>query len=121
MFANLRLEGGVSNHLVLRQPPGPFEYLGQLVEITGSGGIPHLNYIQQNDLRLVYYEFLNRVERAGAGAKVSYRMNGIEYVDRTKADLQAEFDRVLHARWFRAWFHFKPVDLTMPKPCARDR
>jgi hypothetical protein len=27
MFANLRLEGGYSNHLVLRGPPGPFGYL----------------------------------------------------------------------------------------------
>src|SRR5690606_13385943 len=34
MFANLRLEAGVSNHLVFRRPPGPFGYLADTVEIV---------------------------------------------------------------------------------------
>lgn len=120
MFANLRLEGGVSNHLLM-DSPGPFGYLDPLVEITESRGIPYFSYVQNNDLRLVYYEFLNRVERAGPESRVSYRMNGQEYIDHNRHDMQPEFERILHPRWFRAWFHFTPVDLTMPKPCARDR
>lgn len=121
MFANLRLEGDVSNHLIMTKPPGPFGYLADVVEITGSRGVPYFIYIERNDLRLVYYEFLNRMERAGPEAQVSYRLNGVDYSNRSPADLEAEFERVLHPRWFRAWFHFKPVDLTTPKPCARDR
>ncbi len=121
MFANLRLEGGVSNHLVFPDPPGPFTYLEDLVEITGSQGVPYFVYIQSNDLRLVYYDFLNRLERAGPNARVSYRLNGEVHTDLTPEDLETEMDRLLHPRWFRAWFHFVPVDLTEPKPCAGDR
>ncbi len=36
MFANLRLEQGVSNHLVFSNPPGPFTYLEDVAVITGS-------------------------------------------------------------------------------------
>lgn len=121
MFANLHLEGGTSNHLILDRAPGPFGYLEEIAEITDSRAVPWFSYIQNNDLRIVYYDLLNHMERAGSHASVSYRMNDIEYEANSREDLTAEFERVLHPRWFRAWFHFTPVDLTSPKPCARDR
>jgi len=121
MFANLHLEDGRSNHLIFSNPPGPYGYLEDLVEITYSSGVPWFAYIRSQDLRIVYYDLLNHMERAGDGAIVSFR-RGLESHERvTRQDLEEEFDRILHPRWFRAWFHFTPVDLTEPKPCALNR
>lgn len=121
MFANLRLEGSVSNHLVLRNPPGPFGYLGDIVEIESSSGVPYFVSIENRDLHLTYYSMLNYMERASNSATVTYVRDGKRYENVTRAELVPEFERVLHPRWFRAWFHFSPVDLTRPKPCALDR
>ena len=38
MYSNLRLEGGVSNHLILPHPPGPFGYLEDIAVIEHGGG-----------------------------------------------------------------------------------
>ena len=38
MFSNLRLEGGVSNHLILPHPPGPFGYPEDIAVIEHGGG-----------------------------------------------------------------------------------
>ncbi|QHS09917.1 hypothetical protein [Sinimarinibacterium sp. NLF-5-8] len=120
MFANLRLEGGASNHLILSQAPGPFQYLEDLVEITQPGSSPFFIYIKNNNLRLVYYDFLNRLERE-PNLIVSYRHNGRLYENQSAQTLQIEIKSKLHSRWFRAWFHFRPVDISPVKVCAIDR
>lgn len=119
MFANLRLEGEVSNHLIFSTPPGG--YLDDVVAIDESRGVGWFTYIQNEGLQLVYYDFLNHMERAGPGSSVTYTLNGVRYESRTYEDLIDEFDRVLHPRWVRKWFHFIPVDPSTPKPCATDR
>jgi hypothetical protein len=120
MFANLRLEAGVSNHLVFSQAPAPFGYLEDTVEIVDSGSIRYFQSVKQNDLRLTWYDFLNRMERAGADTRVTYRRNGVLHNAVSQSDLQDAFANTLHSRWVRAWLHFTPVSLKDPKPCARN-
>ena len=120
MFANLRLEAGQSNHLILRNAPRPFDYLEGVVEITGSTGYPYFNYIQQENLRLTYYDFLSRIE-AHRHITVSYIKDGTSYTHYNYEQLQQDIEATLHPRWVRKWFHFNPVDLTAPKACALNR
>jgi hypothetical protein len=120
MFANLRLEGGASNHLILRNAPGPFKYLEDLVAIKEVRGSRYLTYIRDNSLYLTYYDLLNQIERT-PGTVASYERNGTFYENQTVATLRSQIEEVLHPRWVRKWFHFMPIDLTEPKVCARDR
>jgi len=119
MFANLRLEGGISNHLIIRAV-GPFGYLDDLVRITDPGNSNYFKYIADNDLRLVYYDFLNRLERQPE-AIVGYERSGVLHKHASASTLREEMQNELHPRWFRTWFHFTPVDIRSPKPCALDR
>lgn len=116
MFANLRLEGGVSNHLVLRNAPGPFDYLADVVKIDGASGSPYLNYAQSKELHLTYYALLDHVER-NPWVTVSYERNGQSYPEMTALDLQDDMEQLLHPRWVRKWFHFRLADLKEPVVC----
>ena len=120
MFANLRLEGGISNHRLLPNAPGPFHYLEDLIEIEAVRGSQYLAYVQREDLRMVYYDFLDQLDRE-PHAVVSYIRNGVLHENQTASMLATERERVLHPAWMRKWFHFNPVDLREPKPCALDR
>lgn len=120
MFANLRLEGGQSNHLIMTDPPGPFGYLEDIVSINAGGGIRFLEYAKSNELGLVYYHLLDQMER-NPSTKVSYFRNGELLQNISFNDLTQEDKEILHPRWFRAWFHFHVVDTINPKPCALDR
>lgn len=120
MFANLRLEANVSNHLLIGTSWQKFDYLKDMVTITSSSGVSYFDYIRSQDLSLVYYDFLNHMER-NPGAVVSYRRGDELFENVTYQDLEAEMERLLHPRWFRKWFHFIPVDTRLPKPCALNR
>lgn len=120
MFANLRLEDGRSNHLLLPNAPGPFDYLEAPVEILEPGGITYFAHVQRRDLRLTWYDFLGRMEDASENVAVDFRRDGQVRRNVTRADLAAERQDVLHPAMVRRWFHFVPVNTTMPKACARD-
>jgi len=117
MFANLRLEGGESNHLILRNAPGPFEYLDDIAEITSAYGNLHLAYIQHSGLRIVYYQLLDILEK-NPDVKVSFIRKGVMHENQTGETLRDDIDQILHPRWFRKWFHFTPVEIQAPKPCS---
>src|SRR5690606_24843436 len=70
MFSNLRLEGGVNNHLIMRALPMPFGYLDDLVEITEASGDRVLEQAARFKFGLVYYHLLHRLDGAPE-AKVS--------------------------------------------------
>lgn len=109
MFANLRLEGGVSNHLVFRQPPGPFGYLEDLADVRRAD--PELElafFIHRDDSQIVYYDLLNRMERHPQ-ANVSFRRAGVDYDGVTFADVREDAEKLLHSRAFRKYFHFRWV------------
>lgn len=117
MFANLRLEGGYSNHLVLRSPPGPFGYLEDVVAIESAEGSRHLEALARHGLYLVYYGLLDRLDREPQ-ARVTFVRDGRRFENMDAAALAEEIERTLHPRWVRKFFHFAPVDLT-PSPRCR--
>lgn len=120
MFANLRLEGGASNHLVLRNAPGPFGYLEDVVAIHSVSGSPILNYVQQKELHLTYYALLDHLDR-NPWVIVTYERDGEVYSHMTEMNLRDDMEHVLHPRWFRNWFHFAIADLKEPKVCVNSR
>lgn len=120
MYANLQLEGGRSNHLVLTSPPGPFGYLADVVTITAASGSPMLYYVRSEGLKVTYYQLLDELER-NPKVTVSFERQGRMFVSQSAASMAAEVQRVLHPRWVRNWFHFNVIDMTNPKPCATDR
>lgn len=116
MFANLRLEGGVNNHLIMRALPMPFGYLDDLVEIHEASGDGLLQAAASEKFGMVYYQVLHRLDRA-PGAKVSFVRNGVLHKDQTAATLAEDISSTLHPAWFRKWFHFQWVPLANPPKC----
>ena len=120
MFANLRLEGGASNHLVFPDPPGPFGYLADTVEIVSASHSLYLGRLQHEAAGVTYYDLLDKLER-NPEIVVSYRRAGQLYQRQSAATLASDINAVLHPRWARNFFHFNSVDLETPKRCATDR
>jgi predicted DCC family thiol-disulfide oxidoreductase YuxK len=109
MFSNLRLEGGVSNHVILSRPPGPFDYLEDLVDVSRADPRLKLDFfVRRDDSLLVYYDLLNRMEREPE-ARVSYMRGGVRYDNVNFADVSEDAGRLLHSRAFRKYFHFRWV------------
>jgi hypothetical protein len=116
MFANLRLEGGINNHLIMRALPMPFGYLDDLVEIREASGDPVLQHAINKKYGMVYYQLLHRLDGA-PNAKVSFVRNGTLHTDQSAASLADDMSKTLHPRWFRKWFHFQWVPLANPPTC----
>ena len=117
MFANLRLEGGTSNHLILSQPPGPFRYLEDIAEIENGGCDAGLDWYRRNDHAIVYYDLLVRLLN-DPELVVSFTRGGRAFESVSAADLADDVSRLLHPAWVRKWFHFQPVSLDRPEPCG---
>lgn len=120
MFANLRLEAGLSNHLVFSAPPGPWQYLDDVVTVDNSGGIAELEYIKSKKLGIVYYQLLHYLQ-LNPSSEVDFSRAGKRYRQQSALTLKADIDQILHPLWVRKVFHFNVVDFTDPKPCALDR
>lgn len=116
MFANIRLEAGVSNHLIMKNPPGPFKYLEDVVLITDTNGDRRLAGYNTTDRGMVYYDLLAYLSD-NAGAKLSYERYGVIHNDMTAEKLKGDIDDILHPAWFRKWFHFKEAEITQPEKC----
>ena len=118
MFANLRLEGGVSNHLVFTGAPGPFNYLEDLVTVHDAAGSPGLERVaQRDDVAFVYYHFLSILASQEPDAKVAYVRGGVEYPLTSASSILARDGDILHSEWVRKFFHFRTVNLALPLPC----
>ncbi len=117
MFSNLRLEGGVNNHLIMRARPMPFGYLDDLVEITEASGDRVLKQAAHFKLGMVYYHLLHRLDGAPE-AKVSFVRNGTPHLNQSAATLADDIANTLHPRWMRKWFHFQWVPLAYPPKCS---
>jgi len=116
MFANIRLEAGVSNHLIMKDAPKPFKYLEDVVEIQSSEGGGELKYYEKNNAGMIYYELLARFDY-NPELKATYLRSGKLYEDMTALKLKDEIEDRLHPRWFRKWFHFKEAELERPEYC----
>ena len=117
MFANLRLEGGVSNHYFM---PAPSGYLSDIVEVKSARSSKELSYVAAHGLHMVYYDLLDALDR-DHGATVTFLRSGVEKNDMNYLSLSDDISIILHPRYFRAWFHFNLVDVNLPKTCALDR
>lgn len=119
MFANIRVEGGISNHLVFSSPPGPFRYLDEVVTVQAETRAPQLHpYVGNAEQGIVYYEFLSMLEET-PDAVVSYSINGQPSMTATATELLARDGALLHPKWVRKYFHFKPISLEQPVRCGR--
>lgn len=117
MFANIRLEGGFSNHLVFPAPPGPFGYLEDLVVIEAAQDEPLLERIaEREDRALVYYHLLSVLEETPE-AVVTFERDGQRMGPVSGADLVEADGDMLHPGWMRKFFHFRTVRLERPTPC----
>jgi len=117
MFANIRLEAGVSNHLIMRAPPGPFKYLEDVVTIDDAQGAARFRFANSEDYGVVYYEILTHLAD-NPEAKISYTRKGVTYTDMTAEKLSDDIENILHPKWFRKWFLFRNVELMEPEPCS---
>lgn len=116
MFANLRIEGGQSNHLVFTSAPGPFRYLERVARVEDAGGDGKLAWAERPEFGVVFYELLARLE-ARPDLRVTFTLDGKRYANVSAADL-AEERKILHPVWFRKFFHFKPVPLEEQPRCS---
>lgn len=116
MFANLRLEAGPGNHLIMRNFNRPFNYLDQVVEFTAAENAPSISRYIDLGYSMVYYQFLTHMEKY-PDAVVSYKYSGQVFENVKATDLKSEIDANLHGKWFRKWFHFQPVVLDNNEHC----
>ncbi len=116
MFANLRVEGGVSNHLVFADPPSLFPYTADLVEITDAEGSFTLERAVAEGWLYPWYQVLAELAD-NPGARASVVRGGVALEDQTAETLAAEIEAVLHPAWVRKWLHFRPVRPEIPPRC----
>ena len=105
MFANLRLEAGVSNHLVFSAAHRTFGYLEDVATIAESGE------------NVVYYDLLARLRR-NPELTATFTLNGKRYENADAAMLADDIERLLLPDWANKWFHFQPVELSQPEICG---
>ena len=120
MFANLRLEGGFSNHFIVPIEFQVFPYLKQVVVLKEVVNEPYLTSYLRENITVTYYDLINRLER-NRHTRVSFSFEGQDFTLVGYDDLSTETQSILHPRWFRAFFHSYPVDLNQPKACALNR
>ena len=116
MFANLRLEGGVSNHLVFSGSQRPFRYLDDVAIIEDGGDDNWLKWVSENDFGIVHYDLLARLQE-NPELTISYRVRDRTFTDVDAQAMKSEIEQTLHAPWVRKWFHFQPVYLGQPEHC----
>lgn len=116
MFANIRIEGGVSNHLIFSSPNHYFAYLSDIVEIKNIQGGTNPGLAMQNNYAEVYYDVLAALDNDPT-LKITFVRDGVLYENQSTQDLQEDIDTILHPPWVRKWFHFQPVYLEVPEKC----
>lgn len=117
MFSNLRLEGGVSNHLVFSNPPSMFGYLDELAVVTAEGTDEDMQEFEDPRFGYVYYHLLARLAD-DPDLRVTFTMNGQSFENIGAEDVQEEIDARLHHPLIRKYFHFQRVPLGLPQHCV---
>jgi hypothetical protein len=103
MFSNLRVEGGVNNHLLINKPLISPSYIEDVVYLADAQGS------QISDKGHVYYQFLNVLETLPPETKVSF-VRGDEVVSLAPvSEVLARDGEMLHSTWTRKFLHFLTV------------
>lgn len=105
MFANLRLEAGVSNHLIFNAERRPFGYLDEVVTLADNGG------------QFVYYDVLVWLRRH-PDRTLTFVKDGEVFDNASARSLASDIERLLMPDWVNKWFHFQAVDLNQPEVCG---
>lgn len=116
MFANLRVEGGVSNHLIFRTPPQIFNHMSDVVVVRDVQDSPKLNWLARTEQGIVYYDLLARL-RANPDARVTFERDGLTFADQSASTLAEEIDGKLHSPIFDKVMNFRTVTLETPPRC----
>lgn len=113
MFSNLHTEGGISNHLLLKEPAYLFPYQRDVAMIKASSD-PDLQHFADRNLGLLMFSLRERL-RNKPQHWVTYELNGVRYERATAQSTGA----LTHANaWERKLLIFKPVDFARPKVCT---
>lgn len=110
MFSNLRLEGGVSNHLVFSNPPRLFGYLEDVAVVTAKRVGEERMVFDDPTFGTVYYDLLAEMAD-NPDTDFSFTLNGDTYEDVSASDFQDEINETLHVPFVRKFFHFSDVIL----------
>jgi len=116
MFANLRLEGGISNHLVFPNPPSLFPYMGDVVKIHAAEGDTRLQKLARGEKLLPYYALLDALDRNPA-ARVNFTRGAQMMSGATAERLAEDIESMLHSRTMRKFIHFRALRDEMPPRC----
>ena len=111
MFSNLHTEGGITNHLVVTQPPTLFPYQRDVAMIRGSSD-PNIQRLADTERGLVLFS-LQEYLRRHPSEWVTYDLHGVRHEQVTAADV-----REPAAWWERSFLIFKPVNFARPKVCT---
>jgi len=101
----------------MKNAPGPYKYLEDVVKITDVKQAPRISTYEKSKHAKVYYDLLAFIDD-NPEAVVSYTRGGKTYNNMTAISLSDDIDNILHPKWFRKWFHFQPVDLNEPHKCG---
>jgi hypothetical protein len=113
MFSNLHTEAGISNHLLIPNPPYLFPYQRDVAMIKASSD-PDLQRYADRNQGLVMFSLLEWL-RKKPDHWVTYELNGVRHEKATAASLGAQ----THANaWERKLLIFKYVDFARPKVCT---
>lgn len=116
MFSNLRLEGGVSNHLLFRNPPHLFNYLDDVAVVKGFADGDDTIIIEEPRFATVYYDLLASMADNPA-RRFSFTLNGQLFENVSAADFQTDIEERLHHPFIRKYFHFIGVSREQPQTC----
>ncbi|MFL6548400.1 MAG: thiol-disulfide oxidoreductase [Povalibacter sp.] len=114
MFSNLHTEGGVTNHLVIRQPVELFDYQRDVAIIRASSD-PALQHLADRGNQGLVMQSLETYLRKNPTQWVTYDLHNVrhEKVTAASTDLPAPPNW-----WERTFLIFKPVDFNRPKVCT---
>lgn len=117
MFANLKLEGGKSNHLLISERWQYFDFLNDVVIITKMSSTLDTRLTMDKRFGEVYYGVLAALDNDPT-LTISFIRDGILYKNQSKQTLQSDVDNVLLPSFVSKWFHFRPVYLESPQHCS---
>lgn len=117
MFANLRLEQGISNHLIFSAGRRPFDYLEHIAMLKDGGSDKEMQNNVNRGFGIVYYDVLAFLADH-PDKRITFTVDGKPHHNVSAQDLRGDIALILHPRWFRKWFHFQPVQLDQPERCS---
>ncbi len=117
MFANLKLEDGQSNHLLISERWQYFNFLNDVVIITKMSSTLNTRLTMDKRFGEVYYGVLAALDN-DPRLTISFIRDGILYENQSKQTLQSDIDSILFPKFFSKWFHFRPVYLESPQHCS---